>query len=118
MDKEGDGVVFNAQTKEVNLISKGKMSITAEDTMEVTAPTINMTGDTTNISGNEVTVAGSSKTSVGSGGSPTEVNGQQVKLAGGGPGVARVGDRAFGIGNLGAPVSSTIIQGSPKVLSG
>lgn len=118
MDKEGDGVVFNAQTKEVNLISKGKMSISAEDTMSIDAPTVNVSGDTIDISGSEVTVQGSTKTTVGSSGSPTEVNGQQVKLAGGGPGVARVGDRAFGIGNLGAPVSSTIIQGSPKVLSG
>ncbi len=136
LDKEGDGIVFDAQNKEVTLVSKGKMSLSSEADMSIAskakisvaadadisvdgkanvnikaASALEATGDTAKVSG-------SSMTTVGSSSSPTKVDGQEVTLAGGGPGVARLGDRAFGIGNLGAPVSSVIIQGSTKVKSG
>ena len=60
---------------------------------------------------------GSSMTDVG-GSSITNVNGSIVNLGGGGMAVARFGDKAIGTGNLGGPVVSIIIQGSPKVTCG
>jgi hypothetical protein len=79
---------------------------------------ISATGDASIEATGEALLAGAAGTAVGSGGSQTDVLGSQVTLGGSGTGVARVGDRAFGVGNLGAPVSSTIIQGSSKVFSG
>lgn len=61
---------------------------------------------------------GNSGTNIGSEASITQVNGQQIALAGGGLSVARVGDITIGIGNLGCPVISTISTGSPKVTCG
>jgi hypothetical protein len=95
--------VVNA--KDSTITASGKSTITA-------------TGDATITSSAKAIIKGSSGTDVGDGGSVTQVKGQQVLVAGGGPGVARVGDRAIGIGNLGGPVSSVIIVGSTKVLSG
>lgn len=137
LDKSGDGLVFDSKNKEVTLVSKGKLNITADDTVNITANKdmqVNVPNDQElhnvkdfNVqasgvaqiqAGDAATFNGQSMTTVGSSGSPTKVDGQVVELAGGGPGVARLGDRAFGIGNLGAPVSSTIIQGSFKVTSG
>lgn len=69
-------------------------------------------------SGAAVKIEGKSGTDVGGSSAPTNVNGQIVNLAGGGVGVARVGDMAIGSGNLGGPVISNILQGSPKVTSG
>lgn len=137
VDKAGDGIVFNSKDKKVNVISKGTLSISADDSLDiksnkniqissendltaVNAKTILLESSTaTEIhASTQVKVSGDSGSEFGSAGSVTEVKGQQVKLAGGGVGVARLGDRAFGIGNMGAPVSSTIIQGSTKVFSG
>jgi hypothetical protein len=58
---------------------------------------------------------GTGGTDVGSASSPTNVNGQAVNLAGGGAPVAKLGSKAIGTGNLGAPVICTIIEGSTKV---
>lgn len=64
------------------------------------------------------TVKGKSGTEIGSGSSPTEIKGATVNLAGGGPPIARVGSQAIGTGNDGAPVVSTIIDGSTKATTG
>lgn len=61
---------------------------------------------------------GEGGTEVGAASSATQVKGSTVALAGGGAPVARLGDQAIGIGNMGAPVVSNITQGSPKVTSG
>lgn len=58
---------------------------------------------------------GTGGTNVGSSASATNVNGTTVALAGGGAPVAKLGSRCIGTGNLGAPVVSTIIEGSTKV---
>lgn len=107
-------------TGNISVNTDGNASITAGGNVEVSATdaTVNASGNATVSADGNATFKGTGGTTVGDGGSPTQVQGQQVLLAGGGPGVARLGDRAFGIGNLGAPVSSTIIQGSTKVLSG
>lgn len=128
-DKEGSFIKLDYKNKELTISSVGKSTTsTAEDKTETVGGnlTVNVTGNATIKAAGNVEVAadgnatfkGTGMTTVGDGGSPTMVEGQQVTLAGGGPGVARLGDRAFGIGNLGAPVSSTIIQGSTKVTSG
>mgnify|MGYP001559438219 CR=1 FL=1 len=67
------------------------------------------------IEGKTASVKGKTKTEIGSSSSPTEIQGQIVNLAGGGAPVAKVGSQAIGVGNLGAPVVSTIIDGSVKV---
>lgn len=137
IDKSQDGIIFNSKEKKVTLVSKGQMQITADETLTITANKdilvkavndqevhdvqkfiVSATGDMQATSGANATFSGTSKTTLGDAGSPTNVDGTMIKLAGGGPGIARLGDRSFGIGNLGAPVSSTIIQGSTKVFSG
>jgi hypothetical protein len=99
----------------------GDANITADGNVTVSTPgnaTVSAAGNATISADGNAEFKGTGGTNVGDAGSTTQVKGSQVMLAGGGPGVARLGDRAFGIGNLGAPVSSTIIQGSTKVLSG
>lgn len=99
----------------------GDANITANGNVSVSTPgnaTVSAQGNATISADGNAEFKGTGGTNVGDSGSTTQVKGSQVMLAGGGPGVARLGDRAFGIGNLGAPVSSTIIQGSTKVLSG
>lgn len=65
-----------------------------------------------------VNIKGDGGANVGSGSAPTNVDGQIVNLAGGGSPVALVGSLCVGTGNLGSPVISTVLQGSPKVTSG
>lgn len=61
---------------------------------------------------------GTAGTDIGSAASITNVKGLMVNLAGGGMPVAKLGSKCIGIGNLGAPVVSTIIEGSTKVTTG
>lgn len=61
---------------------------------------------------------GTGGTDVGSSASATNVNGTTVALAGGGAPVAKLGSKCIGTGNAGAPVVSTIIEGSTKVTTG
>lgn len=60
---------------------------------------------------------GTGGTDVGSGASVTNVNGSQVNLGGGGLPVAKIGSQSIGVGNLGAPVISTIVDGSGKTFT-
>jgi hypothetical protein len=114
-----DGNV-EVNTTDATINTSGNATIAAGGNVDVTATdaTINASGSATIEAGGNATFKGTGGTTVGDGGSQTQVMGSQVMLAGGGPGLARLGDRAFGVGNLGAPVSSTIIQGSTKVFSG
>lgn len=66
-------------------------------------------------SGGQATIKGKSGTNVGSGASATNVLGSQVNLGGGGLPVAKVGSQCIGVGNLGAPVVSNIVDGSATV---
>lgn len=66
----------------------------------------------------KMTASGTGGTDIGSNNSPTNVLGATIALAGGGSAVARLGDVAIGVGNLGAPVVSVITTGSPRVTSG
>lgn len=135
-DKEGDYIKIDYKDKKISIVSKdttlidttgnrtdvvggdwditvtGKVTINANGNVEINAVDATVTASGT------ATLKGSTSTVIGDSNSPTQVEGQQVTLAGGGPGLARIGDRALGLGNLGAPTSSTIIQGSSKVFSG
>ncbi|NBW99549.1 hypothetical protein EBR03_08260 [bacterium] len=79
--------------------------------------TVNVSGNATVSASGQAKFEGSGGTTVGSGGSLTKVDGSAVNLGGGGPPVARLGDMVIGVGNLGAPVVSQIVQGSSKVKS-
>lgn len=112
-DANGNTVRLDYKDNKVSILSGGEIEQKAGNNI-----LIDSQGNITVTATGTSEFKGQSGTNVGDGGSITQVQGSQVLLGGGGPGVARLGDRAFGIGNLGGPVSSTIIQGSSKVFSG
>ena len=110
---DSNGVsIIDKNNNEFTFKSTG-MSMKAVDKMALQA-----TGDVSIKSDAKASLEGTSGTDVGSAASETNINGQIVNLAGGGLPVARVGDQVIGVGNLGAPVISSIVQGSPLVTSG
>lgn len=115
-----DGQVNITVAGDANINVDGNTTINSKDTTVNVdgAATINATGDATISADGNAKFEGTGGTTVGSAGSITQVQGNQVNLAGGGPPVARLGDMVVGTGNLGAPVVSQILQGSPKVKSG
>lgn len=128
-DKNGNMVKLDYKNNELTIKSVGKAihdttgdktdTVGGDLTINVTGKSvINSTGETTINSDAKATFKGTAGTDIGDSGSVTKVDGQQVILSGGGPGVARLGDRVLSIGNLGAPATGMIIQGSTKVLSG
>lgn len=96
---------FNVTTKGYTLNSSADFSVKS-------TASLNMESQAT------AKFQGIAGTNIGSDASLTKIGGQLVTIAGGGPAVARVGDTAIGIGNLGVPVISIISTGSPKVTSG
>lgn len=60
---------------------------------------------------------GTAGTKIGSGASVTDILGSMVNLGGGGLPVAKVGSQCIGVGNLGAPVVSNIVDGSTTVFT-
>mgnify|MGYP001582407957 CR=1 FL=1 len=119
-DTIGGNLIVNV-TGDANITADGNVTVSTPGDATVSAngnATISAQGNASISANGNAEFKGTGGTNVGDSGSITQVKGSQVMLAGGGPGVARLGDRAFGIGNLGSPVSSTIIQGSTKVLSG
>lgn len=128
-DKNGNMVKLDYKNNELTIKSLGTTNfdtaqnrtdtVGADFTINVTGKSvINSAGEVTINSDAKATIKGTAGTDVGDAGSMTKIDGQQVTVAGGGPGAARLGDRAIGIGNLGAPVTSVIIAGSTKVLVG
>jgi hypothetical protein len=115
-----DGMVNVTVAGDANINVDGNTTVNSKDvTVNADgAATINATGDVTVSGDGKGTFKGTGGTDVGDGGSPTKVDGVTVALAGGGSPVARLGDMVVGTGNLGAPVVSQILQGSPKVTSG
>jgi hypothetical protein len=82
---------FEINTQTLKMIADAEFSVETS-VANITASAVNINASTTNISGN-------------------------VFMGGGGPGVARIGDRAVGTGNKGRPVVSTIISGSGNTFS-
>lgn len=128
-DKNGNMVKLDYKNNELTIKSLGKAihdttgdktdTVGGDLTINVTGKSvINSTGETTINSEAKATFKGAAETDIGDAGSMTKIDGQQVVMAGGGPGAVRLGDRAIGIGNMGAPVTSVIISGSTKVLVG
>lgn len=104
-----------------------KATITASGAAEINAPSVKVNSSgSVEIKGSasvkiqssgSAEFSGTASTKLGSGGGATTIEGAVVLLAGGGSPIAKVGSTAFGTGNLGGPVISTIISGSGKVLS-
>lgn len=118
-DKNGN--IIEMKSGEVKITVVGDLKLAIDGNIDVTATgdaKIKATGDAKVEADGKVTVGGTGGTDLGNGASITKVEGQQVLLAGGGPPVARLGDMCVGTGNLGAPVVSNILQGSPKVKAG
>lgn len=120
-DSSGNLIKLDYGNGQLVIESKGttdfKSTGDRTDTVEANL-TVTVNGDATISSQGTAIYKGTGGTEVGDGSSITEVKGSVVNIAGGGPGVARLGDRALGVGNLGGPVTSTIIFGSTKVTSG
>lgn len=95
---------FRVETKTVNI-----------ETIDynLNSTNVNVSATDTNIDSTNVNVSGS-QTNINSG--TTAITGTTL-LGGGGPGVARLGDRSIGSGNHGKPVISTIVQSSSRVFS-
>lgn len=103
MNNDGD---INFESKKDYIVdSDGKVTVTSAGDVSITSDSV-------------ATFAGKGSTQLGDNSSTTSVNGTTILLSGGGLPVARVGDKAIGTGNHGAPVISTIIAGSSKVFSG
>lgn len=103
----------------VTLDDNGKaFQVVAENKVEFTTKEeIHTVEKYTVAASDKVDIKGEAGTDLGSEASTTMVKGQTVLLAGGGVPVAVVGGKAIGTGNGGAPVISTIIQGSSKVFA-
>lgn len=100
-DKSGNDSI-SIKDSDISVISNGKVGVTGKADVSINGQGV-------------ASFSGKGSTNIGDSGSVTNVNGTSVNLGGGGSPVAKVGSRAFGIGNKGAPVSSTIISGSSKV---
>ena len=106
------GKIEQNVTGDVVFLTQGKLEFGSAGNTN-----INSDGDVVIKAGGQAIFEGTSTTIVGSSSSATLVEGQTVSLAGGGKPVATLGSKAIGTGNVGAPVVSTIIQGSVKVNS-
>lgn len=118
VDKNNNEFKFTSAGMNMKSVDKMTIQSTGDSTLKSDAKvTVQGTGGVDIKSDGSVAVQGTGGTNLGSGSSATQVQGQTVGLAGGGLGVSRVGDQVIGTGNLGAPVISTIVQGSTKVTS-
>jgi hypothetical protein len=127
MNAQGNSVVIDSNGIKIKdkfnneiILQNGNITINAAgDTIlnSTGNTTVNSTGDVSVTTSATATFSGDGGTNVGGSG-VTNIDGSIVNLAGGGVPVARLGDMAVGVGNLGAPVISNIAQGSPKVTSG
>jgi hypothetical protein len=113
-----DGKVIVDVQGDATFTTTGKADFTVGGDANLTVTgktTIASTGEVSITSPANATFSGDGGTKVGSAGSVTDVNGSLVNLAGGGVPVAKVGSTCIGVGNLGIPVISNIVDGSVKV---
>jgi hypothetical protein len=129
-DKESQKITMKANENSctmdengINMASMKDLLLNIAENIVATAKDINITGDNITITG-ETKVDGNLTTT---GDSQTDGNGNvdgdfsstgTTNLGGGGPGVARLGDTATGVGAHGVKVSSVIVKGSSKVFAG
>lgn len=94
----------------LTLSGGGDATLSADGSAEVSAK-----GSASLSANGSATISGKAGTNLGSASSMTNVNGAIVNLGGGGLPVALVGSQVVGVGNLGIPVVSVIVQGSSRV---
>lgn len=106
-DDNDNVVIIDSENQKITITSKKEIDLTsdiikmiANTKFSIETKTVNITAETVSIDANTTTTSGT------------------TLLAGGGLGVARLGDRAVGSGNHGSPVVSTIIQASNKAFAG
>lgn len=102
-------ITLNTQAA-MDVLSQGAMNLLSQAALKAAGTGGSEFGDgssSTQVKGSSVTVEAPS----------TVINSSSIQAGGGTP-VARLGDQCIGVGNLGAPVSSTIIQGSPVLGAG
>lgn len=109
VDKNNNEFKFTDAGMNMKSIDKANIEATGDLTMKGAKADVQASG--------EASFKGTGGTKVGSGGSATEVQGSVVNLAGGGLPVARVGSQSIGVGNLGMPIITNIIDGSSKVFT-
>ena len=120
VDSIGNKFLVNKTSGEIKIIHKEGTEITIEGNGAVSVTTssdITLEGDNVNIeSSGEATFEGIGGTNLGVGSSSTVVLGMTVALGmEGGLPVAVVGSQCIGVGNMGAPVISNIVDGSSIV---
>jgi hypothetical protein len=116
IDKNANEFKFTADGLAMKSVAKTNMESAADTSIKSGGKAdIKATGEMMVSSDAKATFKGTAGTDVGTSAAPTKVDGATVMLAGGAKPVATLGCKAIGVGNLGAPVVSTIIQGSPKV---
>ena len=115
-----DGTLEVTLAKDVILTCEGKHSVNAKGDIEFTSDAnfkVVGKGGVDISTDAEAKFVGKGGTTVGDSGGTTKVEGSVVNIAGGGAGVALMGSQCSGVGNMGAPVMSNIIEGSSKVFA-
>lgn len=115
-----DGTLELTLAKDLKLVISGDYIIGATGDIKFTPSgkfEVTATGDAKISSTAKAILEGTSGTDVGKASSVTNVKGILVNLAGGGLPIALLGGQTIGIGNLGGPVLSTIVDGSSKVFA-
>jgi hypothetical protein len=126
IDMFDDGITIADKNSNNIIMKDGGVDINVEGSVNVNAENINVSAlgdalvEATNAmieAAQNLSAAGLAITDLGSNSGITNVLGLLVNLGGGGLPVARIGDLVVGVGNLGIPVVSNIVQGSVKVTS-
>lgn len=128
IDKDGNLTLTLSKDLVLGLMGKaevqasGDITFTTDGALTFTAQsdvTVNTQGNFVFNSEGNATFSGKGGTTIGDSSSPTQIQGATVAIAGGSLGpVAALGSKSISTGNLGAPVLSTVIQGSTKVTVG
>lgn len=100
-DKSDNEITIDAAAKKISIAAPNQIELSTKVMKIMADNAYTLESQTIKISGTTVII-----------------DGTQILMGGGGPGVARLGDTAVGTGNDGAPVISTIISGSFVVKSG
>lgn len=104
LDIDDAGTLTLSIAKDLNLVIEGKYTVSSK-------------GDISFSSDAKVSFIGKGGTEIGDSGSVTDIKGSIINLAGGGLGVALLSSECIGVGNLGGPVISNIVEGSSKVFA-
>lgn len=126
VELQSSGELSTKSKKSTSIESEDKINVKAKADMSVSAGNLSVEAKSVKgkSSGNwEIQASGNVQVKAGgnvqvTAGGQAQLKGSQTLLGEGTTPVALVGSMGMGIGNLGAPVSITIIQGSSTVLAG